>query len=45
VINRHPVIGAAILGQVKMLSAIMPGIFQHHKRLDGSGYLYGLHGD
>jgi HD-GYP domain-containing protein (c-di-GMP phosphodiesterase class II) len=45
VINRHPVIGAAILGQVKMLSAIMPGILQHHERLDGSGYPYGLHGD
>lgn len=45
VIYRHPLIGANILGQVEMLSAIVPGILEHHERLDGSGYPKGLVGE
>ena len=41
-INLHPLIGAKIIGQVEMLSAIVPGILEHHERLDGSGYPMGL---
>ena len=44
-IDRHPVIGAKILGQMDALSNIVPGILGHHERLDGSGYPFGLSGE
>ncbi len=44
-IECHPVIGAKILGQMDALSGIVPGILEHHERLDGSGYPFGLKGE
>ena len=44
-IQHHPIIGAKILGQIDALSSIVPGILEHHERLDGSGYPFGLSGD
>lgn len=45
IINRHPIIGANILGQIDALSNIVPGILEHHERIDGSGYPFGLRGE
>ncbi len=44
-VQRHPVVGANILRQVQLLKDILPGILEHHERLDGSGYPFGLRGD
>lgn len=44
-VQRHPVVGANILRQVQLLKNILPGILEHHERLDGSGYPFGLRGD
>ncbi|ABX06206.1 MAG TPA: HD domain-containing protein [Herpetosiphon sp.] len=38
----HPEIGERILGHIRMLQTELPVIIQHHERLDGSGYPYGL---
>ncbi len=43
-VKQHPAIGKNIMGQVKMLSDALPAIAEHHERLDGSGYPYGLQG-
>jgi len=42
--KRHPVIGAKILGGIRQLDEVIVGILQHHERLDGKGYPYGLKG-
>ena len=44
VIRRHPVDGAEMLAHTFMADAA-PIVAQHHERLDGSGYPYGLSGD
>lgn len=41
-IKGHALTGVNILGQVKMLEPMLPAILEHHERLDGSGYPYGL---
>lgn len=41
-IKKHTLTGVNILGQVKMLERMLPAILEHHERLDGSGYPYGL---
>lgn len=38
IIKRHPAIGSAIMGEVRLLKAAIPAIEQHHERLDGTGY-------
>lgn len=38
----HPVTGAHILGQVRMLQAELPALSEHHERVDGKGYPHGL---
>jgi putative nucleotidyltransferase with HDIG domain len=43
--KRHPAIGAKILGGIRQLQAILPGILAHHERPDGRGYPKGLAGD
>ncbi|NWJ48523.1 MAG: response regulator [Chloroflexi bacterium] len=43
--SHHPEIGARILGRVEGLEDSSLIILQHHERLDGSGYPYGLKGD
>ncbi|MBN2211490.1 MAG: HD domain-containing protein [Sedimentisphaerales bacterium] len=43
-IRRHPRIGADILGGIKQMAAVTPGVLSHHERFDGSGYPQGLSG-
>jgi putative nucleotidyltransferase with HDIG domain len=38
----HPSIGRHIMHQVHRLEKVIPGMVQHHERLDGSGYPDGL---
>ncbi len=44
-IKKHPSIGAQILGNIKQLQDIIPGVLYHHERWDGRGYPYQLAGD
>ncbi|MGB8215258.1 MAG: HD domain-containing phosphohydrolase [Anaerolineales bacterium] len=43
--KQHPVIGARIMSQVRMLRADLPMMAEHQERLDGSGYPQGLKND
>jgi HD-GYP domain-containing protein (c-di-GMP phosphodiesterase class II) len=43
--KKHPVIGATIMGKVRMLQDELPALDQHHERIDGKGYPSGLQGD
>jgi putative nucleotidyltransferase with HDIG domain len=45
IVKKHPITGANILSQVKMLEAVLPAVVEHHERLDGSGYPMGLRGE
>jgi putative nucleotidyltransferase with HDIG domain len=40
-IKKHPEIGAQILGNIKQLQDIIPGVLYHHERWDGKGYPFG----
>ncbi len=40
--KEHPLIGANIMKQVRMLQAELPALAEHHERLDGRGYPLGL---
>ncbi len=37
-IIRHPEIGVDILGHIKWLEGVIPGMKSHHERIDGTGY-------
>jgi HD-GYP domain-containing protein (c-di-GMP phosphodiesterase class II) len=41
-IRSHPSIGAGILGEIKQMREIVPGVLCHHERMDGKGYPNGL---
>jgi len=41
-IKKHPAIGAQILGNIKQLADVVPGVLYHHERWDGRGYPYNL---
>jgi len=41
----HPLLGAKILGGIRQLDDVIPGILCHHERLDGKGYPNGFTGD
>ncbi len=41
----HPIIGYEIIKNVDFPWPVQEGVLQHHERLDGSGYPYGLKGD
>lgn len=41
-IKEHPAIGAGILGGIKQMHDIVPGVLSHHERCDGKGYPNGL---
>lgn len=41
-IKQHPAIGAGILGGIKQMKDIVPGVLSHHERPDGKGYPNGL---
>lgn len=43
ILKRHPIDGAAMLRRTKEIPALAPIVaFEHHLRLDGSGYPYGV---
>jgi HD-GYP domain-containing protein (c-di-GMP phosphodiesterase class II) len=44
-LRMHPSIGANILGGIKQMRDIIPGVLYHHERVDGEGYPNGLKGD
>src|SRR4051812_2366271 len=44
-IKKHPEIGAKILGDIKQVEDIIPGVLHHHERYDGKGYPSGLAGE
>lgn len=44
-IKKHPEIGAQILGSIRQLQDIIPGVLYHHERWDGRGYPYRIAGD
>ena len=41
----HPFIGTKILQSVKLLAPVMPLVYHHHERFDGTGYPDGLRGE
>lgn len=45
IVKRHTLIGSDILSQASLPWPIAEVALQHHERLDGSGYPYGLRGD
>ena len=38
----HPALGADIMGHIKQLKDLIPGMMHHHERPDGRGYPDGL---
>ena len=44
-VNRHPDLGARIIGGVKWLEDALDVVRHHHERYDGTGYPDKLHGD
>jgi len=44
-VKQHPVISRDIISPVKPLARILPHVYLHHERYDGSGYPEGLAGD
>lgn len=44
IMNMHPALGADIMGHIKQLRDLIPGMMYHHERPDGSGYPDGLKG-
>jgi len=45
IMKEHPRAGAEIVGHIKQLRPILPGIQYHHEHYDGSGYPEGLQGE
>lgn len=43
--RRHAEDGAEIVGRIRTLRHLLPGVLSHHERLDGRGYPVGLAGD
>lgn len=41
-IKRHPVLGRDLIGHMKTLAPMLPVIYHHHERCDGSGYPDGI---
>jgi len=44
-IKKHPEIGAQILGNIRQLQDIIPGVLYHHERWDGKGYPHSIAGE
>lgn len=36
--KKHPEVGARILGRVRQIADLVPGVLHHHERVDGRGY-------
>lgn len=45
IIERHPVAGHEVLSPMRTMRRILPIVYHHHERLDGSGYPDGISGD
>lgn len=45
VVHRHPEVGADIVSRVRAFGDVAQLVRQHHERLDGSGYPFGIPGD
>jgi HD-GYP domain-containing protein (c-di-GMP phosphodiesterase class II) len=45
VMQRHPLDGAEIVGRIRGLRHLLPGVRSHHERMDGKGYPDGLTGE
>lgn len=45
IIKNHTIYGAEILGHIKQLKDIIPGVLYHHEKYDGTGYPDGLRGE
>lgn len=45
VMQRHPLDGAEIVGRIRDLRHLLPGVRSHHERVDGKGYPDGLTGE
>jgi len=43
--QKHPESGALILQEIKFMEKIVPIVFHHHERFDGSGYIDGFKGE
>lgn len=43
-IEKHPVLGHAIIQKSPYMSAMLPAVLYHHERFDGTGYPEGLSG-
>ncbi len=44
IMKKHPEIGARIIGGIKQVEDLIPGVLCHHERMDGRGYPQGLSG-
>jgi putative nucleotidyltransferase with HDIG domain len=44
-IKSHPTVGYKILNKVDFIPVIVDIVYQHHERIDGSGYPLGISGD
>jgi putative nucleotidyltransferase with HDIG domain len=44
-IKSHPTVGYNILNKVDFIPVIVDIVYQHHERIDGSGYPLGISGD
>lgn len=45
IIERHPAAGYEVLAPMRTMRRILPIVYHHHERLDGSGYPGGISGD
>lgn len=45
IIQEHPVFGANMLSQFKLMQNVIPSVYHHHERLDGRGYPDGIRGE
>lgn len=45
IMKKHPELGARILKGIPFLEPIIPYVFSHHERYDGTGYPHGLAGE
>lgn len=45
IIKEHPAYGADMLIQYKLFKNVIPSVYHHHERLDGTGYPEGIHGE
>lgn len=45
IVREHPRAGAEIVGYIRQLRPVVPGIKYHHEHYDGSGYPEGLQGE